>query len=639
MSSRPEQRSRQPARRVLLALLAASTLPAAGSAQAQTVAPAVHRHIEAGEEGAWTLEYLGEVFEERSPPRLFRLADVEAVATGTNTGLRFTFGDGMLSGRLYFGLIDYEDSRHATPVWFRTSAPIENGRAHVDIIGQLSGRYDMTGWAASGRGVLGYRVVTNAGLMVYQGRVEFRGSGPFTIGVTVLEGPTVNAVGEDEATVWLRTDEAVVATLEVDGRSFSDPSPTRRHEIRLTGLSPLTEYDYTVRVGDLTRRYAFRTSPAAGSRTRFSFAYASDSRAGSGGGERNMHGTNFYVMRRIMALATMRNVAFMQFTGDLVNGYLTDRREMDLQYVNWKRAVEPFWHYFPVYTAMGNHEALTRNFGNDRGQIRVARFPYATESAERAFADHFVNPRNGPESEDGASYDPDAGAVDFPPYEENVYYTVYDNAAMVVLNSDYWYSPSTSAIPTVGGGAHGYVMDRQLEWFTAAMATLEADPSIDHVFVTLHTPFFPNGGHVSDDMWYGGNNEIRPWVAGRSLEKGILERRDELLDVVVNRSAKALAILTGDEHNFNVLTLDPDTPTYPDEWTGPTISRRRTIFQVNNGAAGAPYYAQEQTPWTPWVSGFTTQNALVFFHVDGGSVEMEVVNPITLEEIQRMTLR
>ncbi len=639
MSSRSQSPLRRPASLFLLAVMTAF---APGTAQAQQTSeriPAGLSHFKAGPSGMLALEYQDEVFMERQPSPAFRLVDLEGVATGAESGLHFLFGDAELKGLLYFGLIDHDDSRHATPVWFHTAAPIERGQADIDILGRLSGRYDMTGWAAAGHGSLGYRVVTNEGRMIYQGRVEFRGTGPFTVGVTLQEGPTINALAEDGATVWIRTDQPVIASVDVDGRSFSDSSPTRRHEIRVSGLLPGTEYDYTLRIGDLTRSYSFRTSPAAGSRQPFTFAYASDSRAGSGGGERNMYGANFYIMRRIMALASLKNVAFMQFTGDLISGYLSDRQEMDLQYANWKRAVDPFWRSIPVYTAMGNHESFNRAFGNGRGRISVDRFPYATESGERVFADHFVNPRNGPTSEDGAVYDPDPSAVDFPPYEENVYYTTYDNVAVVVLNSDYWYTPTTAAIPVVGGGLHGYVMDQQLEWFTRTMEALEANPDIDHVFVTLHTPFFPNGGHVGDDMWYRGNNGMRPWVAGKPLDKGIIDRRDQLLDVMVNQSTKALAVLTGDEHNYNLLTLDPDTEAYPDPWYGPRLSRSRTIYQVNNGAAGAPYYAQEETPWTPFVSGFTTQNALVFFHVDGDVVEMEVVNPTTLEGIQRVRLR
>jgi hypothetical protein len=38
---------------------------------------------------------------------------------------------------------------------------------------------------------------------------------------------------------------------------------------------------------------------------------------------------------------------------------------------------------------------------------RIARFPCATESSEVAFAQAFVQPTNGPESEDSASYNPE----------------------------------------------------------------------------------------------------------------------------------------------------------------------------------------------------------------------------------------
>ncbi len=140
-------------------------------------------------------------------------------------------------------------------------------------------------------------------------------------------------------------------------------------------------------------------------------------------------------------------------------------------------------------------------------------------------------------------------------------------------------------------------------------------------------------------MWYSGNNDYRAYVAGKPLAKGIIERRDELLDIAVNKSEKVIAILTGDEHNYARTEVGPDTEIYPEGYLASKIQLSRTIYQINNGAAGAPYYAQEQTPWTPKVSGFTTQNALVFFHIDGKSIEMEVRNPDTLEEVDKMTLR
>jgi phosphodiesterase/alkaline phosphatase D-like protein len=140
-------------------------------------------------------------------------------------------------------------------------------------------------------------------------------------------------------------------------------------------------------------------------------------------------------------------------------------------------------------------------------------------------------------------------------------------------------------------------------------------------------------------MWYNGNNEVRPYIAGKPVKKGIIERRDELLDIIVNKSSKVLAILTGDEHNYALTEISPEMERYPENYEPEKIQLNRTIYQVNNGAAGAPYYAQEITPWTPWVTGFTTQNALVLFHINGKAVEMEVINPDTLEEVDRKQLR
>jgi len=207
------------------------------------------------------------------------------------------------------------------------------------------------------------------------------------------------------------------------------------------------------------------------------------------------------------------------------------------------------------------------------------------------------------------------------------------------LNSDYWYAPSTQNIPHISGGVHGYIMDQQLDWFKRTIENLEQDPLIDHIFVTLHTPVFPNGGHISDDMWYNGNNLIRPSVAGIPMEKGIIERRDDLLDIMVNESKKTIAILTGDEHNYNRLKISDKSVIYPPDYNHQQIKISRTIYQINNGAAGAPYYAQESVPWSEDVTNFTTQNALVFFHIDGESVFMEVLNPVTLEDIDQLKLR
>jgi hypothetical protein len=78
---------------------------------------------------------------------------------------------------------------------------------------------------------------------------------------------------------------------------------------------------------------------------------------------------------------------------------------------------------------------------------------------------------------------------------------------------------------------------------------------------------------------------------------------------------------------------------YPDNWDKNKLELKRSILQINNGASGAPYYAQEQTPWSSFTSGFSTQNALVLIDVNGKRVSARVLNPDTLEEIEHFEIR
>ncbi|MCP4707806.1 MAG: hypothetical protein GY869_04210, partial [Planctomycetes bacterium] len=328
---------------------------------------------------------------------------------------------------------------------------------------------------------------------------------------------------------------------------------------------------------------------------------------------------------------------FIQFTGDMVDGYTSGEGEIMLEYANFKRAIEPFAHYFPLIAGCGNHEILMYQFSQTKPRARIDRFPFDSVSTEAVFARNFVNPGQGPVSEDDAVYDLEPGITNFPPYAETIYYYTYDNIAMVVLNSNYWYATSTYRVQT-GGNPHGYVMDNQLAWFKTTLELLEIDANIDHVFVTIHTPLFPNGGHLDDDMWWDGDNSVRPYVSGKPVECGIIERRDHLLDLMMNHSTKVQAILVGDEHNYNTLRIDQTMSIYPPEYPHQKLTRIRPLWQITNGAAGAPYYGQEEAPWAANVRAFTTQNALVLFHVDGRSVTCEVINPDTMEKLDKFVL-
>lgn len=574
----------------------------------------------------------------------YTLSQFSSVPVATENGLKFDFNAPDFNGFLMYGFIPYGDGKHPMPVYFKRKSEIKNGISEIDILA-LSGKYDMVNWEKSGRGTLGYRIENHEGLLIYDGKVRFGyNDGKFEVHPTLVEGPFVNQLTSESVVISFISNLDVDAKVIVNEKTYSSSKKAKRFEFSINGLNAESIYTYTVIVNNDTQSYQF-TTPAKGSSTNgFTFAYASDSRNGQGGGERNMYGVNFYIMKKIMALATQQKAAFFQFTGDLIDGYLTHVDETNLQYANWKRAVEPFWHYIPIYAGMGNHEALMRVFKNEEGKkFGVDRFPYETESAETVFALNFCNFRNGSESEvfepNKKSKKGDFQVWSFPSYLENVYSYQHENVAMIVLNSNYWYAPSLEKFPKSNGNLHGYIMDAQLEWLKNTTQSLEQNPLIDHVFVTVHTPFFPNGGHVQDDMWYNGNNTPRPHINGKAVKKGIIERRDELLDILVNQSSKVVALLTGDEHNYARTEIGAKTPIYPENWNLPKLKLNRSIIQINNGAAGAPYYAQEKTPWSAFCQGFTTQNALVLIDVKGKNVKARVINPDTLEEFDSFVVR
>lgn len=610
---------------------------------AQKKIPSVYKNIRINKEGKYYVkDNDGNIYTAKSGNKKINLTNMKGNPKGYENGIKFDFNNKNLSGKLFYGFINYTDSKHPTPVYFKKNAVIENGKSEINIE-TTKGIYDMIAWEKNKKGTLGYRVMNNKGMLLYDGIISFKyANKKFKIAPTIIEGPFVSKLTEKSVTIWFTTNKSIISKVNISGKEFSDNKQCKFHEIEITGLSPDTKYNYTIFYDDFSQSYSFKTALNSGSRKPFTFAYASDSRSGQGGGERDLYGTNMYIMKKISALATMNNVSFMQFTGDLINGYSNDKGEINLQYANWKRAVEPYAHYFPIIPALGNHEFLGEKFYDKNGKraFSVCGFPFETNSSSAVFAENFVNPENGLQSEDNTYYDPDKSKIDFPPYKETVFYYTYGNVAIIVLNSDYFYAPSLQKQELGEGNLHAYIMDNQLKWLEKTIIKFEKNKNIDHIFVTQHTPAFPNGGHVGDDMWYDGNNNFRPIISGKKVKKGIIQRRDEYLDILVNKSTKVVAMLTGDEHNYNKVKISPDLNIYPKNWEFKKLKRKRTIWQINNGAAGAPYYAQDKnTPWNNAVSGFTTQNALVFISIDGNKISVKTINPDTLELIEKYELK
>ena len=602
--------------------------------------PKIYSNLSSNTKGELILHINGQEVTAEHPKIKYQLNDFLNAWSGNSKGLVFKSTNKNLKGTMYFGLIPYGDSKFPQPVFFKRTRQLVNGKTDIKIAELFKGKYDMIGWEKSGKGVLGYRILSTKGKIIYDGIIGFKQTkNGFEPDITIIEGPMINMLTYDGAVISFKTNEALICEIIIDGKNFKDQKETKNHEIKISGLEPNKKHKYKVVYGNNTQTYSFQTAPKPGSRTAFTFAYASDSRGGNGGGERNIYGHNGYVVKKIMALATLNNSRFIQFTGDLIDGYALEKEDLNLQYANFKTTVSPFAHYTPLIAGMGNHETLNFTFKAKNIWASIEKFPFNTNSAENIFANNFVNPLNGPVSEDNNKYDPDKTKQDFPSYKETVFYYTYDNIAMIVLNSNYLYAPSTKFVPQTSGNIHGYIMDNQLKWFEQTLKKLEKNELIDHIFVTIHTPAFPNGGHTTSDMYYSGNNEKRPFIAGKPVDKGIIERRDEFLNAMINKSKKTVALLVGDEHNYNKLKLSANTNIYPKEYKGKKLNIKRTFWQINNGAAGAPYYAQEQTPWTKDVSGFTTQNAVCLFYIDGKSVKMKVLNPDTLEEVDEVVLR
>lgn len=476
------------------------------------------------------------------------------------------------------------------------------------------------------------------GNIIYDGKVNIRGKGPFNAEYSLTEGPFLNKQTHKSIVISFVTSHRMLSSVECNGKIFRDNSPVFNHEMKIDDLRADSNYNYNIIFAGNEEEYSFKTAPNPGSRKAFSFGFTSDSRAGKGGGERNIHGVNAYVMKRITALARQKNISFMQFTGDMINGYTADIEEARLQYSNWKRTIEAYAAYAPVNVGIGNHEVLQYIFG-ENAKYAIDKFPFSNNSSEYLFSEMFVNPENGPKGEDDNKYDPNPEVLDFPLYNESVYYYTYDNTAMIVLNSNSFYAENSNEIKNSSGNLHAYIMDNQLKWLDQTIEKFELDNNIDHIFITLHTPIFPNGGHSGDDMWYGGDNSYRPYISGKAVDKGIIERRDEILDILINKSKKTLAVLCGDEHNYSRMKINSKSIIYPEKYKKNKLKISRPLWQITNGSAGAPYYGQEKLPWSDDVIKFSSEYALVFFNINGKEVEMEVVNPLTLEVIEKVNIR
>ncbi|HEY6305018.1 MAG TPA: metallophosphoesterase [Candidatus Angelobacter sp.] len=416
----------------------------------------------------------------------------------------------------------------------------------------------------------------------------------FRLGLNLVEGPFLTLIDKESATVWWVTDQPSSGEVRLaDDRVIpSDAKSAHRHVVRVTGLQAGQSYAYQVvsRTADSeirSRSGRLRTAP---SEPEFSFVFTCDGRTGGlGGGDTALEGINGTSARALAAQMARHEPHFFIFTGDLISGYTTREDDFRAQLRSWKRLYGPLWRQVPIYTGMGNHESLLDVFDDGTQADK-----HGEQSAEAVFVSEFVHPLNGPEPEKPG----------LPPYKGTVYSFDYAGCHFVQLNSDYWYSSHPDVQP---GNPFGRLLPGQLEWFEKDLdQARQGGPR--HIFVFVHEPAFPNGGHVTDSLWGGGQPD------------GVAAR--DRFWAAANR-AGVTAVFSGHEHNYSRTLIDGETPVHNGGATHPAFTK--PTWQVVQGAAGAPFYPRDfSVPWRDAVKKFVAHTwSYCHIQVRGSQVHLD----------------
>ena len=561
-------------------------------------------------------------------------------------------------GSIYVGPYPFESSEAKYAYKrFREESIIKNGQGTIKISALLREKTNSENWVDRGTVLVRLKLFLEESdedtfLGVYDFPVNFYFSGNFTVQPSITEGPFVYNVSSDDPTkinIYFKTSSPTKTTLKVGGINFNDKE-TNIHDFEITGLQANSRYIYTLDINGIkTREYDFFTAPLKGSET-VSFAFTGDSREGVGGGEHEFMGINANILAKLVNTAsTYRNIGvrLFLFGGDLVNGYTSSKDDFSTMLYAFKQIMSPYWSRYPFYSVMGNHESLLRVFSDGKKQISLDRWPYDLDSSESLFAANFFNPVNGPVTTDNRR----------PSYKENVFSFTYGNIKFIGFNNNYWYSSDPQ---NFGGSPEGYIMNDQLNWIKEELKKADTDDNIKYTILFGQEPIFPNGGHVSDAMWYKGNNNIKAYTYrnGR-LEgetKGIIDVRNEFVEAVT-ASKKVAAVLTSDEHSYHKMLLTKNVPIgipskddkngngiicEQNETCSPLNIKYSTWF-ITSGGAGAPYYSEESTPWNTYLKNmgdsnnykYSSQYNILIFEEVGGRLVLTVQNAHG-EEIDRI---
>jgi len=149
----------------------------------------------------------------------YKLEQLFGNPVGTKRGLLFDFNG--LKGDIIFGLIPYGLAPHPTPV-YRFKKKLLSGKVSINITRRFGYPYNFVHWNDTKYLSIGYRVLNELGQIIYDGVVSVSGSGPFTVVPSIYEGPFVSKVTDHSAVIWFNATKPMKATVEVDGRTFSN---------------------------------------------------------------------------------------------------------------------------------------------------------------------------------------------------------------------------------------------------------------------------------------------------------------------------------------------------------------------------------------------------------------------------------
>jgi len=543
---------------------------------------------------------------------------------------------------------------------FRLERRVEGGRVELPLKGLFNRNLNSEGWTETGSVLVRVelslaRPGADEPLVLADIPLRFRRDGEALRRLpALLEGPLlckVDSRAPGMASVALKTDLPCSVALELDdGLCVQATGAGLSHEIALRGLSTEHELRYRVRLaGEPATEWLDLPLPGPGPEP-IRFAYCGDSRDEDGGGDRGYLGVNLHALEPLLGLAYVNGSQALLFGGDLISGYTTHPADFRAQLQAFKQVTSGFWRERPLFAGIGNHETLLRIFRGDKiDWLGMDRWPYHAESAETVFAQQMCNPENGPTQAD----------PDLPGYAETVFSTRLGCVTALFLNNVWWYNEHEEL---TGGNPQGYLLEDQLRWLEEQVAAADADPACAHIVVVAHEPVFPQGGHVKDSMWHGGDNKVRAWKAAADgslapLGPGILEVRNRLLHILA-ASPKTAAVLAGHEHAYAKLLLTPATPAGdparddPDgdgrlcedgEPCSPVPGLRRPLWFFTSGSA-SPWYAQEPTPWATWWKGqpggeracsYTSQESVLLFDATPERIGLRVLNPFG-EELDRI---